>query len=295
MKGKTILLVIALLVSVAVQGQRTEKVHAVETYKVTINENITLAEAQQRCINLARTKAIKEKFGELVASESFSSNVENNGELMSATAWESIISSAKGDWLGDTRSPKITVEYDDGSLYFTAEVWGEAREIVRARTDLDWGIVREGKKGRERTDNFYDGDRFFIDFQAPIQGYIAVYMVEEQKNGKVNCLLPDKNHTSGRYPVKASTRYWLFDKEYDPQSRYLKLTTKHETETSQFVLIFSPNPFVKCQDNSNGVLNVNSLSKDIFQKWLLKIQRDDSDMVVEKKYVKVVNDKLMQE
>jgi hypothetical protein len=58
-------------------------------------------------------------------------------------------------------------------------------------------------------------------------------------------------------------------------------------EDNQFVVIFSPNPFTKCNDITGDAKHPNSLSTFDFQKWLLRAQRADSDMIVDKRWVKI--------
>ena len=86
---------------------------------------------------------IKEEFGEMVTSDVIESNVETNGESTSSKYWENTVAIARGDWNRDTQDPEISVEYINGKLIFTAEVWGEASEIVQAKTELEWVVQKE--------------------------------------------------------------------------------------------------------------------------------------------------------
>jgi hypothetical protein len=83
----------------------------------------------------------------------------------------------------------------------------------------------------------------------------------------------------------------FFDKEVNPQAIHIKMKTKRRLEDNQLVIIYSPNPFTKCNDITGDKLHPNSLSTHDFQKWLLKCQREDRDMVVNKKWIKIYQKK----
>ena len=280
-------LLFLLLVCLPMVGmaQKTENVSGEYTYEVGDNDNITLREAKRKCIELAKAEAIKAEFGELITSDVIDSNVETNGESSSSFFWENTVAMAKGDWLGDTREPEITIDYVDGKLVFTAKVWGTAREIVQARTDLEWKIMRDGNGEKEEAVQLNSGERIYVSFRSPSDGYVAVYLIENDDN--TSCLLPYRKNTTGRHQIKHGKDYVFFDKEADPEATAYNLTTQNESEDNQLVIIYSPNPFTKCNDVSKNTKRPNALTTHDFQKWLLKCQRADRDMVVNKKWIRI--------
>lgn len=268
-----------------VLAQKIATIHGQYTYEVGDNDNITLREAKLKCIELAKADAIKTAFGELITSDVIDSNVETNGEKTSSYFWENTVAKAKGNWLGDTRDPEIQINYIDGKLIFTAEVWGTAREIVQAQTDLEWKILKEGSDGKEETAQLNSGERIYVSFRSPADGYVAVYLIENDDN--TSCLLPYRKNTTGRHQIKSGRDYIFFDKEVDPNATPYNLTTQNESEDNQLVIIYSPNSFTKCNDVSKNSKRPNALTTHDFQKWLLKCQRADSDMVVNKKWIRI--------
>ena len=268
-------------------AQRTANVCGKFTYIVGDNDNITLKEAKHKCIELAKADAIKTEFGELITSDVIDSNAETNGESTISYFWENTVAMAKGEWLGDTKEPVISVAYKEGKLVFTTEVWGKAREIIQSKVDLRWEILKDGKDKKEKTTYFKTGERFYVDFVSPSDGYVAIYLILGEN--ETACLLPYRNDTSGRLPVKGGKEYAFFDKATDPSALYYKLSTKLPLEYNQIVLIYSPHSFTKCIDTKKDSRHPNSLSTREFQKWLLKCQRTDCDMVVNKRWVKIEN------
>lgn len=284
-KLTTFILVLLSLSSTITLAQKVVDVHGSYFYEISDNDNITLREAKLKCLELAKADAIKAEFGELITSDVIDTNAETNGETTTSFFWENTVAMAKGDWLGDTKEPQINIEYKDNKLIFTAEVWGRAREILQSKADLKWKILKEEDGTKVETNRFRDGERVFLSFRSPADGYLAVYLI--QADDDTSCLLPYRSDATGRFQIKRGTNYILFDRETDPTASYYKLSTQRAMEDNQLVIIYSPNPFTKCNDVSNDPKRPNSLNTHDFQKWLLKCQRADSDMIVNKKWLKI--------
>lgn len=286
---KLTLIVLILAFTLVTQAQREEEVSGSYTYVLSENDGITLKEAKHMCIELAKAAAIKEKFGELITSDVIDSNVETNGESSTSYYWENTVAMAKGDWLGDTEKPQLDIKYEDDKLIFTAEVKGRAREIIQSKIDLKWEIMKDGLTMRKKTSVFESGERIFVNFRSPADGYVAIYLI--LGDDVTQCLLPYPKDTDGRFEVKAGREYMFFDKEEDLTAVPWKLSTKRRLENNQLVIIYSPNPFTKCNDKSVDKMHPNTLNTHDLQRWLLKCQREDRDMVVNKKWVKIYQKK----
>ena len=284
-RHQSILLILSIMMPAMAMAQRTADVQGTYTYVVGDNDNITLREAKRKCIELAKADAIKTEFGELITSDVIDTNVETNGEATSSFFWENTVAMAKGDWLGDTKAPEIVAHYEDGKLIFKANVWGKAREIIQAKADLKWEILKDGVNEKTETTTFASGERIYVSFRSPSDGYVAAYLIVG--DDETSCLLPYRRDPTGMFQIKRGKDYVFFDKETDPMASYYKLSTQHETEDNQLVIIYSPHPFTKCNDITGDARHPNSLSTHDFQKWLLKCQRADRDMVVVKKWVKI--------
>lgn len=266
-------------------AQKTVAVHGVYNYEVSTNDNVTFKEAKLKCIELAKAEAIKGEFGELITSDVIDTNVETNGEATSTFFWENTVAMAKGVWLGETKPTEFNVEYTDNKLIFKAEVWGTAREIIQAKADLKWKIMKEVDGKMQESNRFINGERVFLNFRSPADGYLAIYLITG--DDETACLLPYKKDPTGRFRIKRGTVYTFFNREVDPETVQYRLKTNHPFEDNQFVIIFSPHPFTKCNDITGDARHPNSLSTHDFQKWLLSCQRADSDMVVDKRWLKI--------
>ena len=175
---KKIVICMFLLMSLNSMAQRVVDVHGTYTYVISENDNITLREAKHKCIELAKAEAIKNEFGVMITSDVIDTNVETNGETASSYFWENTVAMAKGDWLGNTKPHEVTVSYENEKLRFTANVWGKAREIIQAKVDLKWDILKDGIDEKVATTSFISGERIYIRFRSPSDGYVAIYLIE---------------------------------------------------------------------------------------------------------------------
>lgn len=285
--SKKIIVVLSLFIVLAagVRAQKPVSVNGKATFELNDNDNITLMEAKIKCIENAKIEALKKEFGTIVVSDDVASEKEVNNSFTSYYLSE-VSSSVKGQWLADEREPEINIEYIDGKLIFTVEVWGKAREVVRANTDIQWRIQRDVGGVKLDSDKFDSGERFFISVKSPADGYIAIYLLDS--GNETACLLPYRKDNAGRYRIKGGKEYLFFDKATDPNATYYKFNTNLLQEHNQLVMIYSPNPFTKCTDMNVDPRHPNVINQVDFAKWLLKNQRADIEMVIERRWV-VIN------
>lgn len=279
-----VVVITGLVFSCNALAQRTAKVTGKYQYIVTDNDNITLKEAKIKCIDLAKAEALKNEFGVMVASDFINSERGENDDSNSFYVMDTS-TSVKGEWLGDEKDPEITIETSNGDLIFTAEVWGTAREIVRANTELKWDIMKDADGKRVKADQFDNKERFFLNFKSPIDGYVAVYLITG--DDEAYSLLPYRKGGTGSVPVKGGKEYVFFDKTKDPSADYYNLSTNQIQEMDQFVVIFSPKSFTKYVESTSDSRRPGHISQKDLAKWLLKNQRADKDMVVNRKWVTI--------
>lgn len=280
------LILLAVIIPLSAVAERTASVSATYKYILSENDNVTIREAKIKAIEQARAEAIRNEFGTLVASDFISSDRLVNDELSSYYLMDTE-TSARGEWLGDEQQPEVTMECYDNTLFITAKVRGKAREIVRAKPDIKWQVLKDVDGQKKEADTFSNGERIYVKFSTPADGYVAVYLITSDT--ETCCLLPYPNDGSGQYRTRSGKEYTFFDKATEPTAKHYKLTTAEPQEYNQLVIIYSPNPFVKCTDVSADARKPNTLTQKDFAKWLLRQQRADKDMVVARKWVQINN------
>lgn len=271
-------------VAVVANAQKTVSLNGKYSYVLGDNDNVTIREAKIKSVEMAKAEALKKAFGTVVSSDFINSDRVVNDEFSSYYLSETS-TTVKGEWLGDERDPEVKMEIIDGDLVFTAEVWGKAREVTRATTDLKWQVQKDLNGNKVDADAFNSGERFFVCFRSPADGYVAIYLITG--DSETACLLPYRKDVTGRFQVKGGKEYVFFDKSRDPSASYYKLSTTEPQEYNQLVIIYSPNPFTKCMDIGRDARHPNALDSKDFAKWLIKSQRVDHDMVVHRKWVTI--------
>lgn len=284
---KNLVMALLTLVCCMAYGQSTKRVSA--TYIYYPPENVSIEEAKVIALERAKIQAIADKFGTIISQTNVTRLESIDGEA--ATDFTSLGESfVKGEWIETIGNPEIVVDYDKvaGMLAVKCTVKGRAREIASAQTKFSAKLLADG--GVER-DEFKDGEKIYLSFSAPTNGYLAVYLVDTEK--KANCLLPYPSDSDGQMAVKHGQEYLFFSSEKAPKDDITMVTEEYimscadRLEINQVYVIFSPTPFTKAVDKSGGPDIPRYLSVDDFYKWLADCRKLDPKMGVEVKTIHV--------
>lgn len=284
MRVVLLLLLLVFYPYISVSAQKAKNVHG--TAELILTGDMSPNEAVKKCIDLAKINAIKAEFGEKVSLRSSLTDISVNGEASSDFIEESEVIT-KGLWIADTKEPVVKREMRGDDLVIIAEVWGKAQEPSVNNTSIEWGIYAGGLDDYCKSLIFKHKQPIYIKFRAPIDGYLAVYLLDKKD---ANCLLPYKNNPKGRHFVKSGKESVLFNPDTDKSATRYRLTNSNVTsERNDIVLIFSPNPFTKSIENHGDRLHPNTLSKEDFEKWLVSLRKADEELVVERQFIEIRN------
>lgn len=278
-----------MLLGVASTGyaQKTKKVHGEYIYHAP--ENVSIEQARQTALSRAQIQALGDEFGTVVAQHN--ATLMNNTNGSTHTDFTSLSSSdVKGEWLETIGEPKYEISYKQGMLVVKCSVTGKARAIVAKQNNYVAKILCNGIEDRNEGENFKSGDDLYLAYQSATKGYLAVYLIDDNKNAY--CLLPYQSSKDGKVEVDANTRYVFFNQKTaqplfnSSDVDEYTMTCDKASETNYIYIISSPNPFIKAIDNAVEGLP-RELKYDDFQKWLSKNRTADKDMQVEIKTIVV--------
>ena len=284
-----IFLMIWMLLGVASTGyaQKTKKVHGEYIYHAP--ENVSIEQARQTALSRAQIQALGDEFSTVVAQHN--ATLMNNTNGSTHTDFTSLSSSdVKGEWLETIGEPKYEISYEQGMLVVKCSVTGKARAIVAKQNNYVAKILCNGIEDRNEGENFKSGDDLYLAYQSATKGYLAVYLIDDNKNAY--CLLPYQSSKDGKVEVDANTRYVFFNQKTaqplfnSSDVDEYTMTCDKASETNYIYIISSPNPFIKAIDNAVEGLP-RELKYDDFQKWLSKNRTADEDMQVEIKTIVV--------
>ena len=262
-------------------------------------QDVSIESARAIAIERARIQALADEFGTLIEQTTLTRQQNENGKsyINMLALGESTV---KGEWLKDTKDPEVNVVFEENFLMVTAHVWGLAREIVSAPIDIKVKVLKNGTLDRFEDDTFRDGDDVYLSFQSPTKGYLAVYLMDDK--GNAFCFLPYAGDTDGMFEVKANKPYVLFSANHAEKGENCDeyvLTCDKELERNMLYVIFSPNAFVKANDNA-APMRVKVGGEDLalprqlqykdFQRWLLRNRRLDSQMQVVVKPIEITKE-----
>lgn len=283
-----------LAVSFSANAQREKAVSGTYTYVQPNDESQKVAES--KAIQQARIEAIAAEFGTLVEQTNLTNISDGNVKFHSLG-----LSEVRGEWIRDRKEPKFEYAMDPktGERIITVTVWGDAREIVTTKIDVKAYVLRNSTDKRQVDDKFYIGDQYYVAFKTPVNGYVAIYIMDE--NGDATRLLPYPLSQKKSYPVKADKDYIFFSynhqnevDEYNEMVEYRFGETNKAVEYNRMYIFFSPTEFTlpgdtRGMEQKEGTTDMVPPMVDYatMQKWIGKVRSRDKKMQVEQRELKI--------
>ena len=275
------------LLCVGTFAQRTEKVRAEYSYHAP--ENVSLEEAKRIALERAKIQAIADEFGTIV-SQSNTTLVSNRNGESSSDFFSLGGSEVKGEWIETIGKPEYDINYEQGMLVVKAMVNGRIREIVSAQIDIKAEVLCNGTDLKFARTDFKSGDDLYLYFQSPINGYLAVYLLDEVSQ-MVYCLLPYKSSSEAVTPIEKDKPYIFFSAKHAGDNVHIvdeyTMKCSRPNERNTLYIIFSPKEFTKANSNDVNEQLPPELPFKEFQKWLAKCRRHDAEMTTEVKSITI--------
>lgn len=231
-------------------------------------------EARSEAVNNALVQKLAETFGTIVDNYGYEDSREHSFLLSS--------NEVKGEWIGDVEEPVVEwVERQaDGINVYKARVHFKARPIGNT-VNFRSSVLRNGVEEKFESSQFKTGDDMYVSFEAPVDGYVAIYLVDETHNAFR--LLPYQADSDGEQPVKGGRRYVFFaPKENKTDVRNideLYMTCANGiVELNRLYVIFSPNRFTLENDRKKEEILPRQLKQKDFNQWLSRSMSRDERM-----------------
>ena len=269
-------------------AQRVKKVSIEYTYHAP--QHISPLDAKRIAVERAKMQAIADEFGTLVQRTNATVTGISNGKS-SVDVYSFSESEVKGEWIETIGEPEfLSMTYEQDMLVITVKVEGRIREVVSATIDMKAKILRNGTEDKFESTEFRSGDDLYLSFQSPVDGYLAVYLLDEVSQ-MVYCLLPYKSSSEAITPIEHDKPYIFFSAEHAVDKAHLvdeyTMTCSRSTEKNTVYVVFSPNEFAKANSTNVEELLPQELPFEEFQKWLAKGRRQDTKMNVWKESITI--------
>lgn len=288
---KVLLFLNLLLISFELYADDIRKVGGVFPYYADVS--MSISEAKLAAIENAKLQAIAKEFGTTITQNveqiDQAINNEENTFFMQYTSSE-----VMGEWIEDLKEPICEVEeVNSDVILLRATVFGRARALSNEAVDFEACILRNGTEKRYADTRFRTGDDMYVYFRTPVDGYVCVYLIDEQPMSY--CLLPYLNDNDGIHTVKKNKEYVFFSCEKQNKNEKvevdeLNITCSNENgERNQIYVVFSPEPFTKAIDEHLSETLPRQLVYQDFTRWLGKCRRRDPKMGVKIMKIKITN------
>ena len=264
------------LYTLSLCAQKVQRVSGKYTYYAEGNE--TPNQAKIKALQGAKLDALAREFGTLISQDTYSEETANNGDESSHFS-QLTLSEVKGEWIEDDAEPEYSIEYVQDMLVVRCKVSGKAREISNESTEFEALVLKNGTEKKNEDVHFKHGDDLFPRFRPPVDGYVAVYFIDETPTAY--CLLPYMSNSSGQQQVKHGEDYVFFSPKISKTAGEVDemiLTCDKDVEHNRIYILFSPNPFTKALDSETSETQPRQLAYEDFSKWLGKNRRRDPKM-----------------
>lgn len=280
MKLTALISVLTLMAALPVFGQGTRTISG--DYTFYGDRSHSPEACREAALEGARVSALAKEFGTLFTTVFDTQNKKVGDDEIQNTEYVTR-SEVKGEWLADIGEPSYDVSIDnDGNYIVRCRIRGKAKAISNESTDFEADVMRNGTDHRNSTTRFRSGDDMFVSVKTPVDGYLSIYLVGENRD--VYSLFPYYTSSNNDIKLRRGREYMLFDPAKSPeelgQADELVLSSDSDIERNSLYLIFSPNRYSLAVDTESGNYSPRELSYKEFSKWLLKSRQRDPKLGV---------------
>lgn len=242
-----------------------------------IPSTMTRAQAEDEAIRRAKIDALNKAFGNSIIASNTSIITEDDEKFYS-NGFDLV----KGEWIETIGKPEIKTGLDGEEIFLSVKIKGKAREKKTADIDIDAKILRNGTTVNYESSEFKSGDKMYVQFTSPIDGFVSIYQHDPVAD-MVYCLLPYKKDGSGSVKVEHDKEYVFFSKEKSSNPKIVdeyRLGCATDGEVNTIYFVFSPNMFSKTNTDSSDRYTPRNLKFSDFESWKGKCQAQDAMMQV---------------
>ncbi|MDE6249628.1 MAG: hypothetical protein K2M29_07970, partial [Paramuribaculum sp.] len=241
---------------------------------------------KRQALDRAKTDAIAAEFGTTVTQSNTVVTTNTNGvsdtRLYSAGGSEVV-----GEWIETTTPPSYDISYDRGVLTVNVTVKGRIKEIDRSAPDIEIATYRNAISPNNLTEDFRDGDDFYMTAIPSTDGFLVAYLLDE-KSHTVYRILPYQQAKERNVKLNEGITATFFSTDgVDAMTRAIidsySMTCDNPVEFNRLYILFSESPIsVSNAENRHDDDMPFEIDEDRFYNWLLKKRSTQGIRVIER-------------
>jgi len=275
------ILFLALILTTSCHAQKQVTVKA--TYDMALPRNLSMEQLEERCIQEAKIKAIREKFGTRNSQVTVNNVKETNGAF--SEEFESRITQQENaEWLKDLEAPIIKWTYGSNSLSVEVTVKGIIQSFPdEGNVSLKIETASDESFSNPTTD-FKSGASFYMNLIASSSGFVTVYY-KSSDNNRVYRVLP-KNSNTNMCSIEADKKYYACtnhqktESQLDSEGLSFYLADNVNFQTDELIVIYSKKECVKPILSLEAKDEPYGLSFSEFTDWKLGLYKSNNQVTI---------------
>ncbi len=243
-----------------------------------VPSNMPLAQGKEEAIRRAKVDALNRAFGNTIGLSNTSVSSSDGDERFYSHGFDFV----KGEWLENIGKPEITTNLDGDEILVICKIKGKARAKEMADISLAIKMLRNGTTPDCQATEFHAGNKMYMSFRTPVDGYVCVYQYDPKADAAF-CLLPYRRDGAGSFKVEHDKDYVFFSKANSDNPRITdeyRLGCEEDGETNTIYVVFSTNEFTKSLTDGDDRRTPGSINFDTFTKWTAKCRAQDAKLQV---------------
>lgn len=289
-------IILILLVLIVNSSFSQDEIKVEGFYETEFYANETKEKAYKRAKEGAIINALEKGFGTAIfqGNSLFIKNVVS-GEKIETTSGFNTIADAyvKGevveelsvDFKETTFSKKIGKKNENG-IWITCTVKIKAREYKEPEANFETFAMNCEEKDNCITTDFKNKDDFYLYFKSPKNGYIAVFLDDNETSSLLFPYVTFREKYFKGFPVRAEKEYTLFSNDKKNQHDNLivdELVWESRENMEKLIVLFSPDAFELPELKQSKLVSLPAnLSSEEFNKWLIGIRKTNKNLEIKK-------------
>jgi hypothetical protein len=284
-------------------AQNEKKVEG--TFQTEVYGNETIDLAKKRAKEGAIINALEKAFGTAVfqGNTLFIKNITTGNQVETKTGFNTIADTyVKGEVVEELESNFTEFQIEKKinkqiikSIGLKCDVKIIAREYIEPEAEFISFAMNCEDTAKCKTTQFRKKDDFFLYFNSPKKGYLAVFLDDNETSSLLFPYVTFREKYFRGFPVQEKKTYLLFsnDKKYKHDNLIVdELIWDSRENMEKLILIFSPQPFELLDLSTSKIasipLNTNSSE---FNKWLIHLRKKSKNLEIKKIALSTLPDK----